>query len=200
MHQQLEDSTIPLRVVATDVLTGEPACLSIGDTVSAVLASTAIPGVFPAVERDGMVLCDGAISTNAGIAQAVAHGADEVYLLPAGYACALTHAPASALSAALHALALLIQRQLQLEVAYLARRVDLHVLPSLCPVSVAPLDFRRAAELIGRGYRATSSWLAKGSDRRPHPERFLAVHGHQQDHDGPICPTSGADEPPPRVA
>lgn len=200
VHEQLEDSTIPLHLIATDVLTGEPVCLSTGDTVSAVLASTAIPGVFPAVQRDGMVLCDGAIAANAGIAQAVAHGADEVYLLPAGYACALTQAPASALSVALHALGLLIQRQSQLEVAHLAGRVDLHVLPPLCPLSVPPLDFRRAAELIGRGHRETSSWLAKGGDRRPHPERFLATHSHQHDHDGPICPISAADEPPPRAA
>lgn len=197
--RQLEDSVVPLHLVATDVLTGEPVCLSTGDVVSAVLASTAIPGVFPAVARDGMVLSDGAVAANAGIAQAVAHGADEVYLLPAGYACALTRAPANALSAALHALALLIQRQSQLEVAYLADRVDLHVLPPLCPVSVAPLDFSRAAELVARGYRATSNWLAKGGDRRPHPERFLAMHRHQHDHDSPIHPIPAAG-PPPRAA
>ncbi|MPZ67102.1 MAG: patatin-like phospholipase family protein [Pseudonocardiaceae bacterium] len=199
-HRQLEDATIPLLLVATDVRTGEPACLSTGDTVSAVLASTAIPGVFPAVERDGVALCDGAVAANAGISQAVAQHADEIYLLPAGYACALTYAPATALSAALHALSLLIQRQSQLEVAHLVGRVDLHVLPPLCPLSVAPLDFSRAAELIGRGYQATSSWLAKGSDRRPHPERYLALHDHQHDRDGPICPTAAADEPPPRAA
>lgn len=182
-YRQLQDAVIPLHLVTTNVLTGEQVCLSTGDAVSAVLASAAVPAVFPAVELDGMVLCDGGLAASGGISQAVALGADEVYLLPAGYACALTRAPAGALGAAVHALSLLIQRQLLLEVAHLAERTDLHVLPPLCPVSVSPLDFTHAGELIGRAYRATSTWLADGGDQLPHPERFLSLHGHGPGHD-----------------
>ncbi|MGH3800086.1 MAG: hypothetical protein ACRDTD_08150 [Pseudonocardiaceae bacterium] len=86
---------------------------------------------------------------------------------------------AVALGAAVHGLSLLIQRQLLLEVAHLAERTDLHVLPPLCPVSVSPLDFTRAGELIGRAYLATSAWLADGGDQLPHPERFLSLHDHR---------------------
>ncbi len=180
-HRQLQDAAIPVHLVATNVLTGERVCLSTGDTVSAVLASAAIPAVFPAVELAGLMLCDGGIAADAGISQAVALGATEVYLLPTGYACALNHAPTSALGAAVHALSLLLQRQVLLEVAYLADRVDLHVLPPPCPLSVPPLDFDHAGELIDRGYETTSSWLAKGGDRLPRPERFLAFHHHERE-------------------
>lgn len=182
-YRRLQDATVPLHLVTTNVLTGEQVCLSTGDAVSAVLASTAIPAVFPAVDLDGMVLCDGGMAASGGISQAVALGADEVYLLPAGYACALTRVPPGALGAAVHALSLLIQRQLLLEVTHLAERTDLHVLPPLCPVSVSPLDFTRAEELIGRAYRATSAWLADGGDQLRHPERFLSLHGHGPGHD-----------------
>jgi NTE family protein len=176
--RRLEDVVIPVHLVATDVLTGEAVCLSSGDTVSAVLASSAIPGVFPAVRRGGKVLCDGAIAANTGIAQAVALGAEQIYLLPAGFACGLTDAPANALSSAMHALSQLIQRRSLVEMTYLAGQVDLHLLPPLCPVSVAPLDFSHAGELIERGYRATSDWLATGGDRLVQPERFLSFHSH----------------------
>lgn len=199
-QRQLEDLTIPVHLVTTNVLTGEPVCLSTGDTVSAVLASSAIPGVFPAVQHDGMLLCDGAVAANTGISQAVAQGADEIYLLPAGYACALTRAPINALSTALHALSLLIQRQSLLEMAYLAGRVDLHLLPPLCPVSVTPLDFSQAAKLIERGYRATNTWLAKGGDRLPHLERFLSFHDHRHDGADQVCPPHAANDLPNRAA
>lgn len=45
--RRLEDAQIPLHVVATDVLTGEEVVLSRGDAAEAVLASAAIPAVFP---------------------------------------------------------------------------------------------------------------------------------------------------------
>ncbi|MGH3906305.1 MAG: patatin-like phospholipase family protein [Pseudonocardiaceae bacterium] len=177
-YRQLQDATVPLHLITTNMLTGEQVCISAGDVVPAVLASTAVPAVFPTVEFDGMVLCDGGLATTGGISRAVMLGADTVYLLPAGYACALTRVPGGTLGVAVHALSLLIQRQLLLEVAHLAERVDLHVLPPLCPVAVSPLDFTRAGELIGKAYRATSTWLAERGDRLPHPERFLSLHDH----------------------
>src|SRR3954471_18450567 len=47
---RLEDAPIPLHVIATDVLSGEEVRLSTGDGLDAVLASAAIPGVFPPVQ------------------------------------------------------------------------------------------------------------------------------------------------------
>jgi NTE family protein len=189
-YRQLQAATVPLHIITANLLTGEQVCLSSGDAVSAVLASTAIPGVFPAVELDGVVLSDGGMAASGGISQAVTLGADKVYLLPAGHACALEQVPPGALSAAVHALSLLIQRQLLLEVTHLADRADLHVLPPLCPVSVSPLDFTHGEELIGRAYRATSTWLAHGGHRLPHPERFLSLHDHRLQHHvaGHNCP------------
>ncbi len=52
-HERLEDLPIPLHVVACDVLTGHEVLLSVGPLAEAVLASAAIPGVFPPVEWEG---------------------------------------------------------------------------------------------------------------------------------------------------
>jgi len=46
---RLEDAAIPVHVVATDVGSGQEVLLSEGDPVDAILASSAIPAVFPSV-------------------------------------------------------------------------------------------------------------------------------------------------------
>lgn len=61
---RLEDAHIPVHVVATDALTGCEVLLSDGDATSALLASAAIPGIFPSVARDGRMLCDGELATS----------------------------------------------------------------------------------------------------------------------------------------
>lgn len=179
-YARLEDAVVPVHVLATDVLSGMEVRLSSGDATSAVLASAAIPAVFPAVERDGRFLFDGGVANNTPLSHAVGLGADRVVVLPTGYACDLRAAPATALGSAVHALTLLVQQRLMLDVAAYHDRVDLMVLPPLCPLSVSSADFRHAGELISRARGATTRWLDNGSDRLPHPERFLAMHGHDR--------------------
>src|SRR5687768_7142297 len=77
--EQLEDAAIPVRVVTTDVRSGEEVVLSTGDAVDAILASAAIPAVFPAVRLDDRDLIDGGVADNAAISQAVALGAGTIY-------------------------------------------------------------------------------------------------------------------------
>lgn len=178
-YHRLEDAAIPVHLVATEVLSGREVLLSSGDAVDAVLASAAIPAVFPPVTVDGRPLWDGGIADNAAISQALALGADRVFVLPAGVACALDQPPRGVLASALHALSVLIEQRLIVEVAYLADRADLHVLPPLCPLGVASFDFRHGAELIDRARRASRDWLAEGGTRLPRPERFLSLHHHR---------------------
>ena len=178
---QLEDAKIPVHVITTDLRSGEEVVLSTGDAVDAILASAAIPAVFPSVRIGDRDLVDGGIADNAAISQAVALGADVVYVLPTGYACALDDPPASPLSSALHALTLLIEQRLILEVAHFAELTDIRVLPPLCPLSVSSTDFRHGALLIERARTATERWLDEGGPRLSHPERFLSLHRHRFD-------------------
>jgi NTE family protein len=174
----LEDAQIPVHVVATDILSGQEVLLSRGNAADAILASAAIPGIFPSVEINARYLVDGGVADNAAISQAVAQGADRVYVLPTGYACALTSAPRTPLASALQSLTLLVERRLVLEVAHYSAAVDLRVLPPLCPLAVGPADFRYGGQLVERARAATQHWLEVGGDSRPHPERFLSLHRH----------------------
>ena len=60
----LEDLAIPLRIMAVDLASGQEVCLDSGAVLPAVLASSAIPAVFPPVEHMGMLLGDGGIIDN----------------------------------------------------------------------------------------------------------------------------------------
>jgi NTE family protein len=174
----LEHAPIPVHLVTTDLLSGEEVLLSEGDAVSAVLASSAIPAVLPPVQRGDRTLVDGGLADNAAISQAVALGADRVYVLPTGYACALSAPPTRPLAVAVQALSLLVQRRLITDVALYAGRIDLVVLPPLCPLRISATDFRHAAELIRRANASAGSWLDSGAAYRPKPERILGMHGH----------------------
>lgn len=61
---RIEDSVVPLRIVATDIATGERVLLDRGPLAPAVRASSCIPGIFTPVEIEGRLLVDGALVEN----------------------------------------------------------------------------------------------------------------------------------------
>jgi NTE family protein len=175
---RLEDAPIPVHLVATDLLSGEEVLISDGDAASAILASSAIPAVLPPIRRDNRTLVDGGLADNAAISQAISLGADRIYVLPTGYACALPAPPNRPLAVAVQALTLLVQRRLMTDVALYAGQCDLVVLPPLCPLRISAIDFRHAADLCRRAHASSARWLDSGAARRPSPERVLGLHGH----------------------
>jgi NTE family protein len=161
-YERLEQAAIPIHVVATDLITGDEVLLSSGPAVDAVLASTAIPGVFPAVTIGGRELVDGGVTNNTPVSTAVRLGADRIVVLPTGFACALTRAPSGAIARALHSLNLLIGRQLANDIDRFAASVRLHVVPALCPLEISSYDYSACAVLIERALESTRRWIARG--------------------------------------
>lgn len=72
------DLSLPFAAVACELTTGRPVVLREGPVSTAVLASAAIPGVFPPVERAGMLLVDGGLVDMVPAALARSLGADIV--------------------------------------------------------------------------------------------------------------------------
>jgi NTE family protein len=176
--EMLEEAVIPVHLVTADLLSGLNVTLSTGPLVTGVLASAAIPGIFPPVAREGGYLIDGGVAHRTGVAEAVDLGATMVYVLPAGSPCALPAPPSSAIGTALHALTLLIEQRVARDVADLAGAVTIKVLPPLCPLRTSAADFTHGADLIARSHRASLEWIASGDIDLPAPERFLAPHRH----------------------
>ncbi len=76
--EHFEDLQIPLRIVATDLHTGQPVIFESGDLATAIRASCAIPGLYVPVEVDGRLLADGYLSCNLPIRQVKEMGVDVV--------------------------------------------------------------------------------------------------------------------------
>jgi NTE family protein len=176
-YPRLEDAQIPLNIMATNQQ-GQAVRLSSGPAVEAILASTAIPGVFPPVQIDGEALMDGAIAANTPMLLAAELGASRIIILPTGYACALKEPPARAAGKALHAITLMITWQLMHELQRMPADVEVHIVPTLCPLAVSPFDFSAATELIERGARSAKKWIEEGGlARRARPQE-LSPHRH----------------------
>jgi NTE family protein len=175
--ERIEQALIPLSVVATEVESGLEVLLSQGELVPALLASAAIPGIFPTVRIEDHDLFDGGVADNTPIAHAVSLGASVVWVLPTGYACALSRPPRNVFGMLLHMLTLFIEQRLIIDVAHFENEVELHLLPPLCPLAVSPFDFSSTAELIDRARDATMRWLAEGRPRHGQA-RFLGLHHH----------------------
>jgi NTE family protein len=177
-YRNLEEAKIPVHIVATDILSGETVVLSKGPAAQAILASAAIPPAFAPVKFEDLYLADGAISSNTPVRVAVALGARRLIILPTGYACARQSPPAGAVANALHALTLLIARQLLSELEGLDPRIDYFIVPPLCPLAGSPYDFSQTSLLIARAVESTSAWLAGGGLERPRVHAQLSLHKH----------------------
>jgi NTE family protein len=168
-YARLEDAEIPVRAVATDLKTGHAVILSSGPAVPALLASTAIPGVFPPVTIGRRELVDGGVADMTPIAAAIEEGATDVYVLPIGYPW-LRQERVNAIGMALQALARVVEQRLHIEIAAHSRAADIWLLPTLDGPAVSPADFSRTPELIARSYRSTRRYLS----RRHEPETVAA--------------------------
>ena len=173
---RLEEATTPLHVVGVDALSGDDRVLSHGSALDAVMASSALPAVFPPVAWQGRWLVDGGMAGRTPIWTALALGAERVIVLPAGLACALQAPPRGAVATAVHALTVLMHQRLvgDLERARADGRVT--VIPPPCPVDVDPTDFGHADALIARAHRHTSDFLE--GDGAPCPAPGLTLHHH----------------------
>jgi NTE family protein len=134
--------------------------VSRGPLADAVLASAAIPGVLPPVERDGRVLVDGGVVNNTPISHAIALGAREIYVLAVGAPCALTAAPRGALAMLVHATGLMVSQRFKAELDSFGHDVEIVVVPPPCPIDVQPMDFGHADSLIARAIDESRAFLA----------------------------------------
>ena len=165
--ERLEDARVPLHVVATDLLSGEEVRLSDGPAADALMASAAIPGVFPPVERDGRWLVDGGVVNNTPISHAVELGADRVIVLPGIGHARLSRAPRGVMGAAVAGMSRAICRRFAEDVERFRACVELTILPGPRHAEILPTDFGHADELIEDALVDARRALARALAPRP---------------------------------
>jgi NTE family protein len=123
-----EELEVPLRVVATDLVTGDEMVFVRGPLPAALLGSAALPGIFPPVEYAGLVLVDGAVVNLVPISHALAGPVDRIFVLDVSDP--LTERDyRSPLDVAVRAFAISREQRFDLELQHVPKEIEVVVLP-----------------------------------------------------------------------
>lgn len=164
--ESLEEAPTPLHVVAFDLLAGREVLLSRGSAYEAVVAASAIPGVFPPVPWGDRHLVDGGVVNNTPISHAVELGAERIYVLPTSAGSPPLEEPhRSAVDAALHGMALLLDGRLEADIRRYGSEVELIVLPAVNRRRVQPTDFSQSRALAADALAASRAALSPADSR-----------------------------------
>jgi NTE family protein len=163
-YRHFEETMIPLHVVATSLETGAEHWFNSGPVVRALLASSAIPAVFPPVMIDGEPFVDGAVVNNVPISKAIALGARRIVVLHVGNFARPRRAPKRPIEALIQSFSIARNHRFAVDTERVPPGVELMVLPALDPgPSLGYHDFSRAHLLIEKAYRLTADFLASSS-------------------------------------
>ena len=159
------DLKIPLRVVTADLETGEECVLVRGPLAPSLLASSALPGIFPPVDLHRRTLVDGGVVNLVPISHALAGPINRVYVLDISDPISdrLIRSP---LDVAMRAFAISRDQRFDLERQWVPAEVDLIVLPA--PVDDRNFyDFDGAEAIITEAYERAKKTLTAHQSRRP---------------------------------
>jgi len=154
------DLELPLTAVAADVNSGHHVELTSGDLVSALMASTAIPGVFPSVKREGRKLIDGGVMANVPIGIAAEQGAQTLVVLDCGFNLFAPRTDPTLPHALLRATAMMAASQVRRDLALYTDRTILYV-PAKWPAASLPYDFSKSQINNTESYILALQWLAQ---------------------------------------
>jgi NTE family protein len=150
-YENLEDAQIPIEVVTTSLTDGRERWLTRGPAVEAILASSAIPTMFPPVTIDGDVLVDGGVVNNVPISRALTAGCDRIYVLLCGPLHFRPKQPARPVEALLTAFFVAIHARFVRELAALPHGVEVIVFSGGGEPSGQYRDFSATPALIEEG-------------------------------------------------
>ncbi len=153
------DLALPFAAVTTDVATASPYVIREGVLVSALLASAAIPGIFPPVVRDGRRLYDGGVVANVPLQQASAMGARSLVVLDCTFPGHFLPAPESLAETVLYTAMVTMRTQSLLEAPLVATQIPVVYLPGPAACRCSPFNFESTALLIELAYEAALAVL-----------------------------------------
>jgi NTE family protein len=158
-----EDAQIPLAITATDLDTGAEKVFSSGDVVEPLLASTAMPGIYPPVPIDGRNYIDGGVANNVPIAPAVEMGATTIYILDTTSHSHQRRPLNRPIDYLLHAFSLARAQRYTLEAAHYADKVKMIVLPTPSLDFYVPFaSLEHTPKLMELAYKETKRFLEAG--------------------------------------
>jgi NTE family protein len=166
----IEDLVVPFHCVASSIERAAERWFTSGPVVDAVLASSAIPGLFPPVVIDGEHCYDGGLVDSIPLDRAVALGASEIFVLQVGRVEQPLTPPRRLYEAPLVAFEIARRHRFATMMDALPPGVRVHVLPSGNRMTIddrRQLSWRRVADagaLIEGARVASEAYLGTALD------------------------------------
>lgn len=163
------DLEIPMRVIAGDLNTGDEIVLVNGPLAPALLASAALPAIFPPIDLHGHTLVDGAVVNLVPISHALAGPVDRIFVLDVSDP--MSEKPVrSPLDVIVRAFAISRDQRFELEMQWVPKEIDVCVIPP--PVDDRDFfDFSGGKELIDEAHKLTLLALDELEARPERPRR-----------------------------
>jgi NTE family protein len=193
--RRFEDLRVPFQCVAAALTEGTETWFTSGDLVDPILASAALPAVYPPVEIDGHRYLDGAIVNDVPVSRAVALEADRIFVLHVGSWDRPRPEPKRPIDMAMYAYWLARRSRFQRDLAHIPSNIEVLVLPPGDTPVLRYNDFGHSDEMIASSYQATSAFLdAADGDRRN--DLAAAVPRVRPDERPGPAPSPPAERPP----
>jgi NTE family protein len=162
---RFEDARVPLGIVATELDTGAEKVFTSGPVIEALLASAAMPSIYPPVVIDGVRYIDGGVANNVPIAPAIALGAKTIYVMNSTSHSHQRRPLNRPIDYLLHAFSLARSQRMTLEQTFLADKVKLVTVPTPSLDFYVPFSsMQHTARLIDSGYDHTMKFLSGRRD------------------------------------
>ncbi|WNG93889.1 patatin-like phospholipase family protein [Mycobacterium sp. ITM-2016-00318] len=164
--KRFEDLAVPFECVAASIERAREKWFSSGDLVEPVLASCALPGVFPPVRIGGEHYYDGGLVNSIPLDRAVTGGADTIWVLHVGRVEEDLAAPRFLWEVGFVAFEISRRHRFFSDLERVSSQVTVHVLPTGLPrrpsSTWSNLRYRDARRIAGRAelaYCATLEYL-----------------------------------------
>jgi len=161
----IEDLKLPFQCVAASIERAAEHWFIKGPLIEALLASSAVPALFPPVEIGGEHFYDGGLVNSVPLARAVDLGAKRIYVLQVGRIESQLRPPKRLHEAALISFEIARRHRFTTAVENLPGGIELHLLPSGNPVAFDDArqlrwrDVGSTNQLIDVAYAASLSYL-----------------------------------------
>ncbi len=169
------DLKVPFACVATDAHLAAAHWFDTGPLIPALMASAALPAVYPPVEVDGRLLYDGGVVNELPLEWAVAQGARKLYILQVGHLDPRPLEPEKPFDSLMHAYWTARVQRVEEDLAEIADECDIIRLPAGGSPRVRFDDYSQGRDLMTASYEATRQFLETGEEIDPSEGPFSQI-------------------------
>ncbi len=176
-YHHFDTLPIPLRAIATDLVTGKEVVFSEGELANVMRASMSVPGAVAPAEYRGMILVDGMLTNNLPVRPAREMGADIVIAVNVGTPLLKREELSSIVGVAGQMINILTEQNVQASLASL-KPTDILISPELGDFSTG--DFDNLTKIAPVGEAAARKVADRLAQLSLPPEAYAALRQRQQ--------------------